>query len=319
MYNHLKTMNPKNSRQEIDKAVKQNRFLLIAGPCSDQLDRTITKEGERLTELSDDNLLIVHRRPVWKPRTNPESWHGLDETNPREARLQLAAASCTAAVAIEVGKVSHQMFLEHVCFAWVGARSVGNTALQELLIGNPQIPFGIKSDLNGKIEKSVAMINAVIQGRSKRVEDHNPSGLLIHRSGGVESPDAWENQIIAASARLESRRSEVSGMIVDLAHGTEIAHDPRQKGRKTIAGQVAAFDHMLDILEDNTNILPNLAGLMVEASDTKPKPGRCTDPNMPFALLEEKVDELKQILKKRRPVRSTGKNDWDHGPDRCPI
>ena len=81
--------------------------------------------------------------------------------------------------------------------------------------------------------------------------------------------------------------------MVDTAHGSEMAHDPRGQFGKTVLGQIACLDHVIDLAQQGFIT----SGIMIEASDYEhPDPFRQTDPNMPFFHALNGVQELHKII-----------------------
>ncbi len=294
-------------RRQIIDVNEDQRMLVIAGPCSDQLGTETSYEGELLSALSDDNVLVIHRRPVWKPRTDPTSWKGIDQTEPILAAMQLAAASQgSVPTAIELGEVEHQRYIENISFGWIGARSIGSTALSSMMIGNPGLPAGIKNDLSGDIEPALETINHVVEGRRRVGGDCAAPVWLINRGGGATTPETWEEAIRLSVDRTKHHKA--AGLIIDLAHGGEQAHAPNADMSKTIEGQIAAFDHVLEMLDQAVEDRFEPAGIMLEASDVNPLAHRQTDPNMPLDVAITKIEELKDTiasLKARRRSQPT--------------
>lgn len=78
-------------------------------------------------------------------------------------------------------------------------------------------------------------------------------------------------------------------MIVDVAHGSEMAHDPAGAFGKTVEGQQQALEHVTALAAQGYAPI----GIMIEASDI-PSP---TDPVMPLDVACEGLIKLRHTIK----------------------
>jgi len=104
-------------------------LLSIMGPCSLQLGATHIREAEHInrcmTRTSGEELMHVSRLPTWKPRTNDDDWHGIEETEPDQAMHQIARAVRRGVpVTLEVGNAGHvTKYRNLLSMMWIGSRS----------------------------------------------------------------------------------------------------------------------------------------------------------------------------------------------------
>jgi phospho-2-dehydro-3-deoxyheptonate aldolase len=258
------------------------KLLAVVGPCAlTSNPEQISSEGMALKELEAayEGLMMVHRLPVWKPRTDPKDWHGLETTEPEAAyRILANQADTQANVAIETGHYDHIMrYGQLLTVAWTGGRNVHKEDLIEALaIHDPSLLLLVKNGLDGSLETALKRVHAINTLR----EQSRPQSALIYRGGSnAQTPEAWEREYKRAIEKTGGR------LVVDVAHGSEIAHDPESK--KSVKGQIKALEHVIELA--SSGYVP--AGIMIEASDTESP----TDPVMPLHIALDGVQRLYEI------------------------
>jgi phospho-2-dehydro-3-deoxyheptonate aldolase len=266
------------ARADTDAVLSGERagLVVIEGPCAMTTAREIIdREGDALYEAQDQasGLITLHRMPPWKPRTNPADWHGLEsESDTTEAAYQTVAerAAATANVAIEIGHIPHlDRYGRRITLGWIGSRNAGELALVDAVaMHNPSMPVGVKNGMDGTIDSAlrhVARIEELRQGRGA-------SAILMYRGGtNAQDPGSWERNYREALDRTSGR------LIVDTAHGGEMAFDPGGEYKKSVLGQVACLERVLQIAEEYGE---TPAGIIMEASSAESP----TDPVMPFQV-----------------------------------
>ena len=253
-------------------------FIGTQGPCAATLETDDSgelyadQEGDQLREIESTRpgLVLLNRKPVWKPRTDPDQWHGV-ETEPDTVvpayGLIASGGRKAANVAIEIGHKYHiRRYGQWLSFAWNGGRSIDDRELVEAVATElPDLPYGIKNGLDGEIDMALQHVDLVHQLRGIT----GAPAILIYRGGtNAKNPDDWEKQYRRALEITEGK------MIVDPAHGGEMAHDPDGKFQKSIVGQIACLNSVIRIGADYGE-LP--LGVMIEASGAHSP----TDPVMP--------------------------------------
>lgn len=138
--------------------------------------------------------------------------------------------------------------------------------MTKLVTHDPLLPVGIKNDLSGSTDVAV---NEARRLSSLREDSDTPVVILFRGGENAKTPEDWEEQYKLAFERTEGR------LIVDTAHGVEMAHAPGADFTKSVIGQVACLEHVIKLAEDG--FAP--AGIMIEASDAISP----TNPNMPHS------------------------------------
>ncbi len=273
------------TRREISDIIHGDdaRTIAIVGPCS--LDDSTQADGtpsalrfaERIDEIRqipaiEDNLLIIMRCPPSKPRTDL-GWTGLEEDQPATARKLLAdIANSGLPLGIEIMEREQlARYGDLLSLGWVGARNNKDTSLRRTLSAYSELPVFCKNDDHGDISPAQAAIATMSEpqpharitlpdGRTGVIKETagNPNGALLWRGGkNYPAPDDFERGLRdIAQAGLPYG--------IDCSHGNTQAHDPEQRNRKTVLGQLACFDHTIDIVEAR-ELPKSPVAIMIEA------------------------------------------------------
>jgi hypothetical protein len=234
--------------------------------------RRIMHEGQAVAhwEYNASGLIALHRGPTWKPRSNPEDWHGEETTDPEGAfQTVTSEAEYLGHVAMEIGYMAQlQRYASRLAVAWWGGRNVKNDELiKSMALHDPLLPVGGKNGLDGDWQLALDKVTMV---NDMRGPDDAPAFLMYRGGNNAKTPSDWEDNYIAAWEATEGR------LMVDLGHGTEMAHDPTGRFEKSVAGQILAGDHLIEL--DERGYAP--FAVTMEASD---KQGPM-DPEMPLAI-----------------------------------
>lgn len=240
-------------------------FVARLGPCAMKGDLDIAdiyaREGDEMEALtlSTDGLLFEQRLCPWKPRSNPADWHGEETTEPLGAYRTIARQAINGpGVSMEIGSVAHAKRYGHMLVsAWFGGRMVENIAMmRQVALMHPSLPLAVKNGLNGEVGLALDNIYELNELREMHHGTDAAPVVLLYRGGeNAQTPELWEENYVRAYEITKGR------MNLDVAHGTEMAHDPAGNFQKSVEGQDAALDHMLTLAEDG--IIP--IGLTAEA------------------------------------------------------
>ena len=294
---------------QISEALKSpyEKTVALIGPCAmTQHPVELVLEGQKIAALQDENLITVQRMPVWKPRTNPDKdWKGLEtslvkihadgkgyalpgtevEGLATAYSILVEAAAQHGGAAIEVANTQHiDRYEPLLSFAWSGSRSIGNREqILALATRDPKVPLGIKNGMSGDISEALAVVEAVERERAPAIEEEKPApAVLIFRGGeDLDIPEKWENAYKEALNRTGGK------LIVDVAHGSEMAHDPNGNFKKSVEGQIRAMEAVIRLASEGYVS----AGIMIEASDLESP----TDPVMPLQTALDGVKRLHKI------------------------
>jgi len=247
-------------------------------------------EGRQVAALEGigPSMKTSQRAPAHKARTHPErDWQGEEQTDPEGAyETTRDQAEQYANVAAEVRCNTHLERYSHMLsWIWTGGRNADDDELMDnVALYDRRLPVGNKNGLDGTIETALRQVTRINELRSD-YEAPAPApapAILVYRGGrNATNPRSWREQYLRALDVTEGK------LIVDVAHGSEMAHDPEGNFAKSEAGQILAMEAVLYLAQDN--YAP--AGIMAEASDL---PSR-TDPHMPLAVALAGIRELYSI------------------------
>lgn len=269
---------------------RESGLVGILGPCSmNAQTNIIAREGDQLRQLTEEEqgLYIAHRLNPWKPRTRPDDWHGLETTEPELAfRTLVRQANEGAGVAIELATMRHAArYMGMLTLGWFGSRNVdGEDMMLAVATYDTELPVAIKNGLDGTIDSALDRVGAVQDARG---DDAAPAVLLYRGGENAMTPEAWERTYRDALERTGGK------MIVDVAHGSEMAHDPNGGFKKSVPGQIAAMNHVIKIARDHGE-LPT--GIMMEATSAE----SATDPVIPFQIAVNGLRVLHDVQRSQK-------------------
>lgn len=130
---------------------KQNRPLIISGPCSAESEQQVLETARGLSDIG----IKIFRAGIWKPRTRPDTFEGMGSVAlPWLKRVKEETGMMTAT---EVANVWHvrESIRHDVDILWIGARTTANPfAVQEIAdaVRGLDIPVFVKNPINPDIE-----------------------------------------------------------------------------------------------------------------------------------------------------------------------
>lgn len=275
-------------KNELDQEIravlekKDDRFILVIGPCSAHDEDAVCEYVSRLAGVQEkvrDKIIIIPRIYTNKPRTTGQGYKGmahqpdhLKSPNIAEGimairRMHLRAFSESGmSSADEMLYPNNHSYLDDLlCYVAVGARSVENQQ-HRLTASGLDIPVGMKNPTSGDLR--VAM-NSVLAAQVPHVFSYNgcevrtegnPYAHLILRgsvdSSGQVIPNYHHEDLIRAAEEYEARDLSFPTIFVDTNHDNS---GKRYKEQPRIAHEVLRsrqYDSKLEKL---------IRGLMIES------------------------------------------------------
>ena len=265
------------TRQEISDLVhgKDNRLLVIIGPCSIHDPKAALEYAERLLPLRkkyEKELLIVMRVYFEKPRTTV-GWKGLindphlDGTfdinfGLRQARkllLSLNEMGMPASTEF-LDMITPQYYADLISWGAIGARTTESQVHRELSSGL-SCPVGFKNGTDGNLKIAIDAIGAASHphhflsvtktGHSAIVQTAGNSDCHVILRGGKE-PN-YDSSHVTAAAEACEKAGVPSKLMVDFSHANSRNDFKRQM-------EVAA-----DIANQLRNGEDHIMGVMVES------------------------------------------------------
>ncbi len=261
---------------------KDQRLLVVVGPCSIHDVQAATEYAERLTRLREElqgELEILMRVYFEKPRTTV-GWKGLINdphlnnsydinTGLKLARkllLDLAHINLPAATEL-LDPITPQYIADLICWTAIGARTTESQIHREMASGL-SMPVGYKNGTDGSLKAAInAMLAARIShhflgisndGLASIVETTgNPDGHLVLR-GGSNSPNYCREDVENAANALKHKALN-HRLTIDCSHGNSNKDYTRQPMvLDNIAQQIESGDeHIMGVMIESHLIAGN--------------------------------------------------------------
>ncbi len=265
------------TRNEISQILhdKDDRLLVVIGPCSIHDPKSAIEYGKKLIEENikfKEDLLIVMRVYFEKPRTTV-GWKGLindpdlDETYKiskgiemaRKLLIDLAEMGLPAGTEF-LDPISPQYITDVISWGAIGARTAESQIHRELASGL-SCPIGIKNGTDGSLKAAIDGIQAanhshVFLGATKEADiamlktaGNNDSHIILR--GGKEPNFDVESVETTLAALREAEINE--SIMIDASHGNS---------QKKFKQQISVIDSISDQIRSGNK---NINGVMIES------------------------------------------------------
>lgn len=268
-----------HGRREVEDILtgKDNRLLVIVGPCSIHDMKSAREYAQRLALLREElreQFCIIMRVYFEKPRTTI-GWKGfindphLNDTydiehglyHARKLLIELNAMGLPAATEF-LDPISPQYVADLISWAAIGARTIESQTHRQMASGL-SMPVGFKNSTDGRLQVAIDAIRSAMHQHSFLGIDQdgfssvittkgNPFGHLVLR-GGSHRPNYDAESIALAEKKLE-KAELASFLLVDCSH----ANSGKKYGQ-----QLAVWE---DILAQKKNGNQSIAGVMIESN-----------------------------------------------------
>ena len=300
---------------------KDNRKLLIIGPCSADNEDSVIDYIGRLARIQDkvkEKILIVPRIYTNKPRTTGEGYKGmLHQPDPTEKpdmikgiiatrHLHMRAVEETGFVcADEMLYPENYQYLDDVLgYIAVGARSVENQQ-HRLVASGVDVPVGMKNPTSGDY---TVMMNAILAAQHGHTfiyrgwEAHSQGNPLAHsilrgytNKQGQSQPNYHYEDLIRLCDYYDERELKNPAVIIDTNHSNS---------NKNPYEQPRIIKDVLHSGRQNDRIDRILKGFMVESyiEDGNQKVGggcygkSITDPCLGWDKTEKLIYEIADLI-----------------------
>ncbi len=267
-----------NGRKQVEDILqgRDNRLLVIVGPCSIHDPKAGLEYAQRLADLADqyrESLCIVMRVYFEKPRTRM-GWKGLindpelDGSYRINQGLRLARKFLLDVTAFGLPAATEfldttfgQYFSDLISLGAIGARTTESQVHRELASGL-SMPVGFKNRTDGNLEVAIDAIIAAGETHSfpSITKDGapaimettgNPDCFLILR-GGSNGPNYRKQDIQRATAQMQNAGIN-SSIVVDCSHGNS---------EKDYRKQAQVINDVCQQIEDHGSVI---RGVMIES------------------------------------------------------
>ena len=300
---------------------KDERFILIIGPCSADRQDAVLDYMARLRTVQDkvaDKIYIIPRLYTNKPRTTGDGYKGmLHQPDPAEKpdmykgivairQLHIRALAETGfSCADEMLYPENYRYLSDVLgYVAVGARSVENQQ-HRLVSSGLDVPVGMKNPTSGNIS---VMMNAITAAQHKHTfiyrnwEVHSSGNPLAHailrgymNKHGQSLPNFHYEDLVHLAETYAARGLANPALIVDTNHSNS--------GKKYLE-QVRITKEVLHSTRHNADVKKLVKGFMIESylEDGAQKIGECvwgksiTDPCLGWEKTERLIYDIAELV-----------------------
>ncbi|MCJ1453480.1 Phospho-2-dehydro-3-deoxyheptonate aldolase amt16 [Mycoblastus sanguinarius] len=318
------------ARNEIVSVVhntdSNRRLLVIIGPCSIHDPAAALDYADRLLQLKrlyDDDLLIVMRSYLEKPRTTV-GWKGLINDPDINNSFQINKGLRTARqlfvdltgkgmpLASEMlDTISPQFLADCLSAGAVGARTTESQLHRELASGL-SYPVGFKNGTDGSLDVAIDAIGAVMHphhflsvtkpGLVAIVGTAGNEDCFVILRGGKKGTN-YDNKSIQEAKEALQKKGLRQRLMVDCSHGNSLKdHRNQPKVADDLAGQIERGEEAIMgvMIESNIN----------EGAQKVPKEGKAglkygvsiTDACIGWDITEEILEKLAKSVRKRREL-----------------
>lgn len=307
---------------------RNDRLLVIVGPCSIHDPATALEYRDRLVELAktlEDDLCIVMRAYLEKPRTTV-GWKGLindpdiDSTFKINKGLRVSRqlfcdlTSGGMPIATEMlDTISPQFLADFISVGAIGARTTESQLHRELASGL-SFPVGFKNGTDGNLGVAIDAIGAAaarhhFMGVTKQGlaaitrTSGNEHGFVILR-GGTHGPNYSEEHIKDAKAVL-TKKGQKMAIMVDCSHGNSNKdHRNQPKVADCIAQQLRAGDKAIIGVMIESNIGEGNQKVPAEGPSALKKGVSITDACIDWESTVDVLQNLASAVRDRRAFHS---------------
>ncbi len=239
---------------------RDQRLLMVVGPCSIHDEKAALEYAERLVKLQlevADSMLLVMRVYFEKPRTTV-GWKGLindphmngscdmSEGLRRARRLLLKITEMGLPTATEMlDPITPQYLAGLICWSAIGARTTESQTHREMASGL-SMPVGFKNCTDGSLSKAVHAMIAARAPQSFIGVDPDGKTCIVSTTGnpwthivlrGGNRPNYDSVSIEEACQKLHNEDLEET-IVVDCSHGnSRKKHQGQEKVLKDIISQ----------------------------------------------------------------------------------
>lgn len=270
-------------RQEIKDILegKDNRKILIIGPCSAWPSEAVIEYAEKLLPYKksvEDKIKIILRVYIQKPRTTV-GWVGpVNQPSPyQEPDVEAGLKYCREMMlkVIEMGyAIADEAVYTHKkgyltdLYSWIaiGARSAEDQE-HRIFASMVDAPVGMKNPTSGDIKTGVNSVIAaqfthtfVIDGQQIKTSGNPYAHLILRGGGGQRNCD--KASLKNATEIINNPKIQNPSIIVDISHDNSI--DPKT-GKKNPLLQPEILSQVIDDINQNQPLEKTIKGFMIES------------------------------------------------------
>jgi len=260
-------------------AGKDERILMITGPCSAWPFAAVVEYAKRLKTLDEevgDKIKLILRTYIQKPRTR-KGWTGpaIQPDPLAEPDIERGIAYCRKLMVevLELGVpiadealFTHNAkgFLELLSWVAIGARSAEDQE-HRIFASAIDAAAGMKNPTYGALDIAV---NSVVAAQASHIAVFDGSQVetlgndyahLVLR-GGVDGPNYHIEHIMQAKELMETHNVKNPSIVIDASHD-----NCRIGGQKTLERQIQVVHEVVSNLKDFPELRKIVKGFMIES------------------------------------------------------
>lgn len=268
-----------DARKTIEDIItrRDNRLMVVVGPCSIHDTRAAYEYAQKLAKLRNelqDHLYVIMRVYFEKPRTTI-GWKGylndphLDDSYDMEfglrsaRQLLLEINNMGLAAGTEfLDPITPQYFSDLISWAAIGARTVESQTHREMASGL-SMPVGFKNSTDGRMQVAIDAMRSSMhphnflgidqEGKTSIIQTAGNSSCHVVLRGGASKPN-YDPESIQAAADLLTKLGLPSVVMVDCSHANSGKKHERQE---------PVWLHLIDQYAEGN---PHLMGVMIESN-----------------------------------------------------
>ena len=275
---HHKIMHDRREIRHILEG-KDNRLLMIVGPCSAWPKEAVLEYAKRLVELNEEvkqSLKIVMRLYIQKPRTT-KGWSGpVNQPDPYAEPDIEAGIHYVREMMVEVVEMglpiadeclfTHNArgFSELVSWFAIGARSSEDHE-HRIFASAANCPVGMKNPTHGSIAIGVNSVVAAQHSHVAAIDRHevqtmgNPHAHLVLR-GCNQAPNYSLAHMEEVKNHIITHQVKNPAVVIDVSHDNCLIN-----GKKDYRAQPAIIFEVMKYLKNHPDLRKLMKGFMVES------------------------------------------------------
>ena len=303
--------------------LKDDRLLVVVGPCSIHDTSAALEYAARLKELSaryEDDLHVVMRVYFEKPRTTV-GWKGLINDPhldgsfdinrglriARELLLELAEMGVPAGTEF-LDTISPQYYADLITWGAIGARTTESQIHRELASGL-SMPVGFKNGTGGSLQIALDAIQASAgkhhflsvtkQGVSAIVQTNGNDACHVILRGSSKGPNYGADDISDVTSQLENAGLPAS-IMVDCSHGNSLKDYKNQpKVAQDLCDQISDGNRAITSVMIESNLIEGAQKLKDNLADMTYGQS-VTDQCVSWPTTENMLEEFAKAVRARR-------------------
>lgn len=311
---------------------KDDRLLVICGPCSLHDPETALEYCSRLVKIADklkDNLCIIMRAYLEKPRTTV-GWKGLindpdiDESYQINKGLRVSRklfcdlTSLGMPIASEMlDTISPQFLADLISLGAIGARTTESQLHRELASGL-SFPMGFKNGTDGGLTVAIDAIGAAAakhhfmgvtkQGLAAITRTAgNPDCFVILRGGSKGAN--YDAASVKATREALKKKGQPEVMMIDCSHGnSEKNHKNQPKVAEVVAEQLRNGEQGIIGVMIESNLAEGNQKVPAQGPSGLKRGVSITDACVDWDTTESVLENLAAAVAKRRQVNKSQTN-----------